>query len=227
MMGMMGQQQQPLRPGMPGQMQTGLMQGQLQPGLMQGQLTGQIPGQLPGQMGMMGHQIGNVMPGQLTGQTTGMPYSTGLVRPPGSSMHQPGVRWFLALYDYDPMTMSPNPDAADEELAFRDGDLIKVYGEKDADGFYRGESMDGRSGFVPCNMVSEVSGPEAVQLTEGGHSVPQGSRKMIALYDYDPQENSPNPDADVSIHTQSSSFFFLRVHAKETDEAGNRQRMSS
>ena len=36
------------------------------------------------------------------------------------------VRVFLALYDYDPATMSPNPDAEDEELAFREGDLIKV-----------------------------------------------------------------------------------------------------
>lgn len=37
-----------------------------------------------------------------------------------------GVRWFVALYDYDPVSMSPNPDAADEELGFREGDLIKV-----------------------------------------------------------------------------------------------------
>lgn len=36
------------------------------------------------------------------------------------------VRVFLALYDYDPATMSPNPDAEDEELAFNEGDLIKV-----------------------------------------------------------------------------------------------------
>lgn len=36
------------------------------------------------------------------------------------------VRVFLALYDYDPSTMSPNPDAEDEELAFNEGDLIKV-----------------------------------------------------------------------------------------------------
>lgn len=28
-------------------------------------------------------------------------------------------------------------------------------GDKDADGFYRGESA-GREGYIPCNMVSEV-----------------------------------------------------------------------
>ena len=51
--------------------------------------------------------------------------------------------------------MSPNPDACDEELPFREGQLIKVYGEKDADGFYWGEAGN-RTGYVPCNMVSEV-----------------------------------------------------------------------
>lgn len=30
-----------------------------------------------------------------------------------------------------------------------------MYGDKDADGFYRGESC-GRHGYVPCNMVSEI-----------------------------------------------------------------------
>lgn len=65
------------------------------------------------------------------------------------------MRIFVALFDYDPPTMSPNPDACDEELPFREGQLIKVVGEKDGDGFYWGEA-GGKSGFVPCNMVSEV-----------------------------------------------------------------------
>ena len=65
------------------------------------------------------------------------------------------MRIFVALFDYDPPSMSPNPDACDEELPFREGQLIKVFGEKDADGFYWGEAGT-RSGFVPCNMVSEV-----------------------------------------------------------------------
>ena len=51
--------------------------------------------------------------------------------------------------------MSPNPDACEEELAFREGQLIKVRGDKDADGFYWGE-IGGRCGYAPCNMVSEV-----------------------------------------------------------------------
>ena len=36
------------------------------------------------------------------------------------------VRWFVALFDYDPMTMSPNPDACEEELPFSENDMIKV-----------------------------------------------------------------------------------------------------
>lgn len=64
-------------------------------------------------------------------------------------------RIFVAMFDYDPQTMSPNPDACDEELGFREGQLIKVFGDKDADGFYWGES-GGLSGYVPYNMVSEV-----------------------------------------------------------------------
>ena len=38
-------------------------------------------------------------------------------------------RIFIALFDYDPPTMSPNPDACDEELPFSEGQLIKVGGE--------------------------------------------------------------------------------------------------
>ena len=36
------------------------------------------------------------------------------------------VRVFVTLFDYDPLTMSPNPDGADEELPFKEGQLIKV-----------------------------------------------------------------------------------------------------
>ncbi|XP_054441518.1 peripheral-type benzodiazepine receptor-associated protein 1 [Pteronotus mesoamericanus] len=66
------------------------------------------------------------------------------------------VRVFVALFDYDPASMSPNPDAGEEELPFREGQILKVFGEKDADGFYRGEA-GGRAGYIPCNMVAEVA----------------------------------------------------------------------
>ena len=36
------------------------------------------------------------------------------------------MRVFVALFDYDPLTMAPNPDAAEEELPFKEGQIIKV-----------------------------------------------------------------------------------------------------
>ena len=45
-------------------------------------------------------------------------------------------RIFVALFDYDPPTMSPNPEACDEELPFREGQLIKVRPEMEAERKY-------------------------------------------------------------------------------------------
>ena len=36
------------------------------------------------------------------------------------------VRIFIALFSYDPSTMSPNPDADEVELTFKEGQVIKV-----------------------------------------------------------------------------------------------------
>ncbi|XP_061596107.1 peripheral-type benzodiazepine receptor-associated protein 1-like isoform X2 [Cololabis saira] len=172
------------------------------------------------------------------------------------------VRIFVALFPYDPATMSPNPDAAEEELPFSEGQIIKVYGDKDTDGFYRGESS-GRLGYVPCNMVSEIQVEdeetrqqlllqgflstaasiekigtrthaqlprrpvpppkprrskkvESAALQEesvdspgpdpGHPSAPaaagkpaSGARKMIAIFDYDPRESSPNTDIEAEL----------------------------
>ncbi|KAM8960327.1 RIMS-binding protein 2 isoform 3-T3 [Pelodytes ibericus] len=129
------------------------------------------------------------------------------------------VRIFVALFDYDPRTMSPNPDATEEELPFKEGQVIKVYGDKDSDGFYRGETC-GRAGFIPCNMVSEIQADDEEmmdQLLKQGflplntpvekiernrrsgrqHSV--STRRMVALYDYDPRESSPNVDVEAEL----------------------------
>ncbi|XP_043997345.1 RIMS-binding protein 2 isoform X3 [Gambusia affinis] len=173
-----------------------------------------------------------------------------------------GVRIFVALFPYDPITMSPNPDAAEEELPFSEGQIIKVYGEKDADGFYRGES-GGHLGYVPCNMVSEIQVEDEEtqqQLLQQGflstatsmekigtrtyaqlprrpvpppkprrskkvesaalweesidsssqdpsHSAApatagkpaSGARRMVAVFDYDPRESSPNTDIEAEL----------------------------
>ncbi|XP_061586730.1 RIMS-binding protein 2 isoform X3 [Cololabis saira] len=151
------------------------------------------------------------------------------------------TRVFVALFDYDPLSMSPNPDAADEELPFKEGQIIKVFGNKDIDGFYRAEIRD-RVGLIPCNMVSEIQTEDddmAEQLLKqgflplntpveklvnsdrfkdgrsvnrrsrkskrernrrSGRQHPMSTRRMVALYDYDPRESSPNVDVECEGH---------------------------
>jgi len=154
---------------------------------------------------------------------------------------QDGSRIFVALFDYDPPTMSPNPEACDEELPFREGQLIKIFGEKDADGFYWGECGK-RSGYVPCNMVSEVQVEDERMVQEflkedrnrggnmrgGGAGGPMGQyggpggrdrwgdiyantpvKKMIALYDYDPHELSPNVDLEVELPFRTGDVIYV------------------
>ncbi|PNJ65839.1 TSPOAP1 isoform 8, partial [Pongo abelii] len=155
------------------------------------------------------------------------------------------VRIFVALFDYDPVSMSPNPDAGEEELPFREGQILKVFGDKDADGFYQGEG-GGRTGYVPCNMVAEVAVDSPAgrqQLLQRGYLSPdillEGSarttgpppkprrskkaesegpaqpcpgppklvpsadlkapRSMVAAFDYNPQESSPNMDVEAEL----------------------------
>lgn len=185
-------------------------------------------------------------PGRNQQQNDGYYDQTANRRPVARGGRQPQMqqqqqtRIFVALFDYDPPSMSPNPDACDEELPFREGQLIKVRGDKDADGFYWGE-VAGRSGYVPCNMVSEVQvDDERVAqelLKESGADGPSHSRtrrnlraqgqpghgrdrwgdiyanmpvkRMIALYDYDPQELSPNVDAEVELSFQTGDIIYV------------------
>ncbi|KAL2099850.1 hypothetical protein ACEWY4_004244 [Coilia grayii] len=127
-------------------------------------------------------------------------------------------RIFVALFDYDPLSMSPNPDAAEEELPFKEGQIIRVYGDKDTDGFYRGEIRD-RSGLIPCNMVSEIRAEDEetreqllkqgflslntpvdkIEQNRRGGRPPVATRRMVALYDYDPRESSPNVDVEAEL----------------------------
>ncbi|XP_048957624.1 RIMS-binding protein 2 isoform X16 [Canis lupus baileyi] len=128
------------------------------------------------------------------------------------------ARIFVALFDYDPLTMSPNPDAAEEELPFKEGQIIKVYGDKDADGFYRGETC-ARLGLIPCNMVSEIQADdeemmdqllrqgflplntpvEKIERSRRSSRQPRVTRRVVALYDYDPRESSPNIDVEAEL----------------------------
>ncbi|XP_050181916.1 peripheral-type benzodiazepine receptor-associated protein 1 isoform X8 [Myiozetetes cayanensis] len=175
---------------------------------------------------------------------------------PETSGKEDGVRIFVALFDYDPVSMSPNPDAAEEELPFKEGQILKVCGDKDADGFYRGECA-GREGYIPCNMVSEVqvdsdelkkqllkqgflSADTATESQGNGTFSPPPRRqtvpppkprrskkagldkqekfksqpgqkhedieaelltpcRMVAVFDYNPKESSPNADVEAEL----------------------------
>uniref|UniRef100_A0A8B9FFE5 RIMS-binding protein 2 n=1 Tax=Amazona collaria TaxID=241587 RepID=A0A8B9FFE5_9PSIT len=168
---------------------------------------------------------------------------TGPPRSPAAetSVKDDGIRIFVALFDYDPVSMSPNPDAAEEELPFKEGQILKVCGDKDADGFYRGECA-GREGYIPCNMVSEVqmeNNEIKKQLLKQGFlpaDTPMESigtvsplcvhcqrvpllkrgkpsravklhceaelltpRCMVAVFDYNPKESSPNADVEAEL----------------------------
>ncbi|KAJ8346566.1 hypothetical protein SKAU_G00279670 [Synaphobranchus kaupii] len=128
-------------------------------------------------------------------------------------------RIFVALFDYDPLSMSPNPDAADEELPFKEGQIIQVYGDKDTDGFYRSE-IGNRVGLIPCNMVSEIQAEDEETMDQlmkqgflslntpvdkidrnrrGTQQPSVSTRRMVALYDYDPRESSPNVDVEAEL----------------------------
>ncbi|CAF0754435.1 unnamed protein product [Adineta steineri] len=202
-------------------------------------------------------------PVKIKEQTTSIPQTT---QPPPimnshliKANHAP-PRLFIALFDYDPNAMSPNKDN-DEELPFKEGQLIRIYGDQDADGFYVGQTENGRSGFVPSNMVSEIqlddaeieahllagtinlessnriigtsaTAAAAPPLTAAAAPVPaskrispganpsnvkpstQSIKKMIAMFDYNPTETSPNanPDEELSFRSGDTIYVHGTVH---------------
>lgn len=180
-------------------------------------------------------------------------YQSGsLARLRRSLMASRDIRYFVALFDYDPSTMSPNPNAVSEELAFKEGSIIKVFGDKGPDGFYHGE-LDNHVGYVPCNVVSEIRDPNLLyslqeknrpkMMQHGnvqniGQQIPNynnqpplpprsdqqvhmqqqamleaqqqgGLKRMVALYDYDPQENSPNADTESEIPFKLGDIIYV------------------
>lgn len=148
-----------------------------------------------------------------------------------SQVSIPTVRLFVALYPYNPAAMSPNYETAAEELPFVPGQIIKVTGDKDADGFYHGES-GGLSGYVPSNMVAEIpvddeylkhllmqqgflpvdhTGMSLTPDLSDVISIPDSGavRRMVALFDYDPWENSPNMDSEAELGFRSGDIIYV------------------
>lgn len=63
---------------------------------------------------------------------------------------------YIACDDYNPLTMSPNPDH-EVELTLKRGDYVYVYGTIDDDGFFTARLSDGKEGLVPCNYVQKLA----------------------------------------------------------------------
>ncbi|XP_039526742.1 RIMS-binding protein 2-like isoform X3 [Pimephales promelas] len=104
---------------------------------------------------------------------------------------------------------------------------IEVHGDKDADGFYSGET-GGRFGFVPSNMVSEIpveDGELKCHLLQQGFlpeetpsiapsdtsSVADGGKvhRMVAIFDYDPWESSPNLDIEDELPFRAGDIIYV------------------
>ncbi|XP_036132461.1 RIMS-binding protein 3B-like [Molossus molossus] len=109
------------------------------------------------------------------------------------------VRVFVALFDYEPLVMSANPEAAEGELTFQKGQLLKVWGSQDPHGFYRGE-CDGQVGNIPGHLVAEVE--EGMERTDRRWHLPgQGHLPSVAHLDNfggltSPHNSSPLPQAN-------------------------------
>lgn len=106
-----------------------------------------------------------------------------------------------------------------------------MFGDKDADGFYHGES-GGLSGYVPSNMVAKipveddyikhllmqqgflpvdhtgVSFPSEVMEVA---SIPDNVvvRRMVALFEYDPWESSPNMDSEDELPFRAGDIIYV------------------
>ncbi|XP_056138771.1 RIMS-binding protein 2-like [Lampris incognitus] len=148
-----------------------------------------------------------------------------------SQLSLPFPRLFVALYPYNPAAMSPNYETAAEELPFVPGQIIKVVGDKDSDGFYYGES-GGLSGYVPSNMVAEIPVDDEYLrhlLMQQGFlpvdhtgmcltpdlsdtaSIPEDVvvRRMVALFEYDPWESSPNMDSEAELGFRAGDIIYV------------------
>lgn len=82
---------------------------------------------------------------------------------------------------------------------------LQVFGDKDADGFYRGEG-GGRIGYVPCNMVAEVavdSPIERQQLLRQGYLSPDVLTEGLGMSDCCPLPTSHHPSSNSAPPEQS------------------------
>ena len=74
--------------------------------------------------------------------------------PPSPSSPTPGVRLFVALFDYDART--------EEDLTFKKGDYLEVSDENTQFDWWQAKSRSTKKeGYIPSNYVAEVKTLEA------------------------------------------------------------------
>ncbi|XP_048407660.1 golgin subfamily A member 4-like isoform X2 [Stegostoma tigrinum] len=87
---------------------------------------------------------------------------------------------FLAVYDYNPLQDSPNIHPS-HELAFKEGDIICLYGKQRKDGFCEAE-VNGRRGMVPTSFLGarielpktlEHKASRSTSSPPGHHGIPE------------------------------------------------------
>ncbi|CAI2349576.1 unnamed protein product [Caenorhabditis sp. 36 PRJEB53466] len=197
------------------------------------------PGPQPGPMSQMNHQMSQMsMQQQQQQQPLGIPSSSGIGGMGGAGiggmqqqqqqqtadaqMYPNGVgtmKQLVAKFDYNPRQLSPNVDAEQVELTFRQGDRIIVYGEMDDDGFYMGE-LNGQHGLVPSNFL------QASPLTNLAPSQPPGPmRKEVAFSDAavvrktapvrQPSQTSNAPGATMASVTAAAAAGAVKPVAKK------------
>ncbi|XP_069353253.1 RIMS-binding protein 3A-like [Eulemur rufifrons] len=111
---------------------------------------------------------------------------------PGTGTNTP-ARVFVALFDHDPPAMSANCEAAEEELAFWKGQLLRVWGSRDPHGFYHGE-CNGRVGTIPGHLVAEAE--LGMEWTDRGWHLPSVAQLGDTGGLISPQRASPSPQGN-------------------------------
>jgi len=121
---------------------------------------------------------------------------------------------YTVLHDYDPATNSTGD--AEEELELVQGMIIEAVEDMMEDGYFLARREDGREGLVPSNFVAELTSSPA---PEPNPDVFPNGTVVLGLYDYSPEDHSPNEDDDV-VDELSFAAGDKMVITGEMDEDG-------
>lgn len=140
-------------------------------------------------------------------------------------------RTFVALYDYDPFKSSPNQNPA-AEMSFKEGDILQVFNTFRKDGYFVGK-LKNKKGLIPSNFVEEIAVASPLRLaaakrrkaalpsptrlqsvgingspTVGAKNPVEVNKKiMVALYDYNPERQSPQDSPDSELPLRKGQIF--------------------